>query len=149
MSLFNPSRDEVREFFFNTWSKYKQSQLLTDLEKIGLSVMLLHPEYQSVLDAPAQFKHQEYFPDFGETNPFLHMSLHLSILEQISINQPIGIAGIYEALKLKHQNEHQFEHNAQHDILDCLGETIWQAQRNNSALDSQQYLNLLQQKAQL
>ncbi len=149
MSLFNPSRDEVREFFFNTWSKYKQSQLLTDLEKIGLSVMLLHPEYHSVLDAPAQFKHQEYFPDFGETNPFLHMSLHLSILEQISINQPIGIAGIYEALKLKHQNEHQFEHNAQHDILDCLGETIWQAQRNNSALDSQQYLNLLQQKAQL
>jgi hypothetical protein len=95
------------------------------------------------LDSPEQFKRQEYFPEFGETNPFLHMSLHLSILEQISINQPIGIADIYEKLKLKHQNEHK----AQHDILECLGEVIWQAQRNNSAINSHYYLGLLQQKA--
>ena len=51
MSLFNPSRDEVREFFFNTWLKYKQLQMLSDLEKLSLNVMLLHPEYHSVLDA--------------------------------------------------------------------------------------------------
>ena len=147
MSLFNPSRDEVRDFFFNTWSQFKSQKPLTDLEKIALSVIHMHPEYQPILNAPAQFKHQEYFPEFGETNPFLHMSLHLSILEQISINQPIGIAGIYAALKLKHQNEHGFEHKAQHDILECLAESIWQAQRNNSALDSNTYLTLLQQKA--
>jgi Domain of unknown function (DUF1841) len=142
MSLFNPSRDEVREFFFDAWAKFKAQKPLTDLEKIGLGVMHMHPEYHRILDAPEQFKHQEYFPEFGETNPFLHMSLHLSILEQISINQPIGIAGIYEQLKLKHQDEH----NAQHDILDCLAETIWQAQRNNTALDSNNYVQLLQQK---
>ena len=146
MSLFNPSRDEVREFFFNTWSQFKTQQPLTDLEQIALSIIYMHPEYQPILDAPVQFKHQEYFPEFGETNPFLHMSLHLSILEQISINQPIGIAAIYAALKLKHQNEHSFEHKAQHDILECLGEVIWQAQRNNSAIDSNTYLTLLQQK---
>ena len=143
MSLFNPSRDEVREFFFNTWTQFKAQKPLTDLEKIALSVIHMHPEYQPILDAPAQFKHQEYFPEFGETNPFLHMSLHLSILEQISINQPIGITGIYATLKKKHQNEH----DAQHDILECLAESIWQAQRNNSALDSNTYLTLLQQKA--
>ena len=145
MSLFNPTRDEVREFFFNTWLKYKQLQVLTDLEKIGLSVMLLHPEYHAILDAPAQFKHQEYFPDFGVTNPFLHMSLHVSVLEQISINQPIGIAEIYKTLIVKHQNEH----DAIHDIIDCLGETIWQSQRNNTPLDSAYYLSLLQNKIQL
>ena len=143
MALFNPSRDEVRDFFFDTWAKYKAQQTLTDLEKIGLGVMHMHPEYHAILDAPARFKQQEYFPEHGETNPYLHMSLHLSILEQISINQPIGIADIYKQLKIKHQDEHA----AQHDILECLAETIWLAQRNNTGLDTEHYLQLLQQKA--
>jgi hypothetical protein len=142
MSLFNPSRDEVRDFFFGTWAKYKQKLPLSDLEKIGLSVMHMHPEYQAILDKPEHFKHQEYFPEFGETNPFLHMSLHLSILEQISINQPIGIASIYQELKLKLQEEHA----AQHEILEALAETIWLAQRNNTGLDAAHYLQLLQHK---
>jgi hypothetical protein len=147
MSLFNPSRDEVREFFFATWAKFKAQQTLTDLEKIAAGVMHMHPEYHVILDKPEQFKNQEYFPEFGETNPFLHMSLHLSVLEQISINQPIGIADIYAQLKLKHQSKHEAEHEAQHDILDCLAETIWQAQRTNSNIDGAQYIQLLQQKA--
>lgn len=143
MSLFNPSRDEVREFFFSTWQKFNQNLPLSPLEKISLNVIHMHPEYHAILNAPAQFKHQEYFPEFGETNPFLHMSLHLSIHEQISINQPIGIVGVYEQLKLKHQDEHL----AQHDILDCLAECIWSAQKNNVSLDANYYVQLLQQKA--
>lgn len=143
MSLFNPSRDEVRTFFFDAWAKFKAQKPLTDLEKIALEVIHMHAEYHAILDAPEQFRSQEYFPEFGETNPFLHMSLHLSVLEQISINQPIGIADIYQQLKLKHQNEH----NAQHNILECLGEVIWQAQRNNTALNANYYVQLLQQKA--
>ena len=142
MSLFNPSRDEVREFFFNAWAKFKAQKPLTDLEKIALGVMHMHPEYHAILSAPAQFKHQEYFPEFGETNPFLHMSLHLSMLEQISINQPIGIADIYHQLTLMHQEEHA----AQHAILECLGEAIWHAQHNNTALDTNYYVQLLQHK---
>ena len=142
MSLFNPSRDEVRAFFFEAWAKFKLAQTLTDLEKIALGVMHMHPEYHSILSQPEQFKHQDYFPEFGETNPFLHMSLHVSILEQISINQPTGIASIYAQLKLKQQDEH----DAQHVILECLAETIWQAQRNNTGMDSVHYLQLLQQK---
>lgn len=142
MSLFNPSRDEVRALFFEAWAKFKLTQTLTDLEKIALGVMHMHPEYHSILNQPEQFKHQDYFPEFGETNPFLHMSLHVSILEQISINQPTGIASIYAQLKLKQQDEH----DAQHAILECLAETIWQAQRNNTGMDSTHYLQLLQQK---
>ncbi len=145
MSLFNPSRDEVREFFYSAWDKFKAQKPLTDLEKIAISVMHMHPEYHAILDAPERFKHQEYFTEFGETNPFLHMSLHLSILEQISINQPIGIADIYAKLKLKHQTEH----DAQHDILECLAESIWSAQRNNTALDANYYVQLLQQKVSI
>ena len=142
MSLFNPSRDEVRTFFFEAWTKFKTQKSLTDLEKIALAVMQMHPEYHAILDNPEMFKHQDYFPEFGETNPFLHMSLHLSIHEQLSINQPIGITEIYTQLKLKHQ----LMHDAQHAILECLAETIWQAQRNNSSLDNAHYLQLLQQK---
>ncbi len=142
MSLFNPSRDEVRDFFFNTWSKFKQQQALTDLEKIAVEVIHLHPEYHAILDAPEQYKQQAYFPEQGETNPFLHMSLHLSVIEQISINQPIGITAIYKTLK----NKYQEEHSAQHDVLDCLAETIWQAQQNKTTIDATYYLQLLNKK---
>jgi hypothetical protein len=143
MSLYNPSRDEVREFFFESWRKFSSQLPLSHIEKIAVSVMHMHPEYHAILNAPEQYKHQAYFPEMGETNPFLHMSLHLSILEQISINQPIGIANIYAKLKLKYQEEHL----AQHDLLECLAETIWLAQRNQTSLDADHYITLLQQKA--
>jgi hypothetical protein len=142
MSLFNPSRDEVRDLFFNSWAKFKGQQALTDLEKLTISIIQMHPEYHPILDKPEQYKQQAYFPEQGETNPFLHMSLHLSVLEQISINQPTGIASIYTSLK----NKYQEEHSAQHDILDCLGETIWLAQQKKTGLDAVHYLELLHNK---
>lgn len=144
MSFFNPSRDQVREFFFNTWLKFKQNQMLEGVEKIGVQVMQMHPEYHAILDDSARFMHQQYFPEMGETNPFLHMSLHLSVLEQISINQPIGIATIHQQLLMQHKDAH----TAQHDLLDCLAETIWQAQRNKQGLDAEHYMRLMQQKVQ-
>jgi hypothetical protein len=94
------------------------------------------------LSHPEQFSQQEYFPEMGETNPFLHMSLHLSAIEQISINQPTGITHIYEKLKQQHLDTHP----AQHDILDCLAETIWNAQHNKTPLNSELYLELLNKR---
>ncbi len=142
MSLYNPSRDQARQFLFDAWAKFKQQAPLTDLEKIAVEVMQMHPEYHAILEAPERYMQQQYFPEMGETNPFLHLSLHLSVIEQIAINQPIGIKAIYEQLKQKHDDQHF----AQHDILDCLAETIWQSQRNNTPLDSTHYLGLLQQR---
>jgi len=142
MSLYNPSRDQARQFLFDAWAKFKQHTPLTDLEKIAVEVMQMHPEYHTILDAPERYMQQQYFPEMGETNPFLHLSLHLSVIEQIAINQPIGIKAIYEQLKQKHNDQHL----AQHDILDCLAETIWQSQRNNIPLDSAHYLGLLKQR---
>ena len=142
MSLFNPSRDQVRQFFFNTWALYSQQKPLSDLEKIALEVIQMHPEYHGILSHSEQFSQQEYFPEMGETNPFLHMSLHLSAIEQISINQPTGITQIYEKLKQQHLDTHP----AQHDILDCLAETIWNAQRNQTPLNSELYLELLNKR---
>ena len=65
MSLFNPSRDEVRDFFFNTWAKFKQQLTLTALEKIAVGVVQMHPEYHAILDKPEKYKLREYFPESG------------------------------------------------------------------------------------
>jgi hypothetical protein len=145
MSLYNPSRDQARQFLFNAWSKFKQIMILTDLEKIAVEVIQIHPEYHAVFDSPERFMQKQYFPEMGEANPFLHITLHLSVIEQISINQPIGITQIYDKL-LEHHND---KHMAYHDLIDCLAETIWHSQRNNKTLDSEHYLNLLKQKSGL
>lgn len=142
MSLFQPTRDQARQFLFDAWAKYQQQHTLTDLEKIAVDVISIHPEYHAVLSSAEQHKAQEYFPESGETNPFLHLNLHLSIIEQVQIDQPIGIKAHYQQLLTHFQDQHQ----AQHVLLDCLAESIWHAQRQQQPLDSQYYLNLIAEK---
>lgn len=144
MALFNPSRDEVRRFFFEAWRKYRATEPLTPLEGMAVEVIGMHPEYHAVLDTPEKYLEQEYFPEMGETNPFLHMSLHLSILEQLSIDQPPGIAAAYQSLR----NKHGEAHPAQHDLMECLAETVWRAQRERTAPDGATYLAKIQKAAQ-
>lgn len=143
MALFNPSRDEVRQFFFDAYAKFQQQQVLTALEKMAVNIIHMHPEYQPILAAPERYLQQAYFPEMGETNPFLHMSLHLSIQEQVSINQPIGITQAYGKLCTAYQEEH----TAQHALLECLAETIWLAQKNQTGLDAAHYLQLIETRA--
>ena len=140
--MFNPSRDQVRQFFFDAWRKYHQGEALSPLEAMALQVMLAHPEYHDILEAPEQFQGQEYFPEMGETNPFLHMSLHLSIMEQLSIDQPSGIVAIYHEMLAK-----LGEHAAQHVVLDCLAETVWRAQQDRAPPDGAAYLQRLRKAA--
>jgi len=142
MALFNPSRDQVRQFFFDTWAKFQQQAALTDIEKLAIEIIQMHPEYHAVLNAPERYLDQAYFPEMGETNPFLHMSLHLSILEQIAINQPPGIAAAYQSLLAKYDDVLM----AQHDLMDCLAETIWQSQRSRLPPDAEAYIACMQAK---
>ncbi|WP_374353235.1 DUF1841 family protein [Chitinimonas sp.] len=143
--MFSPSRDQARQFLFDSWAKYRQAQPLTDLEKIALAVILRHPEYHAMLDAPERYLARDYTPESGETNPFLHLSMHLAIEEQLSINQPHGVVELYRALCQHHGDEHR----AQHEMLDCLGEMIWQAQRSGTGPDGQLYLSCMRRKAGL
>jgi hypothetical protein len=140
--MFNPSRDEVRKFFFETWRKYSAREILTPLETQALDWVLEHPEYHALLNQPDQYLHQDYLPDFGAVNPFLHLSLHLSVSEQISIDQPPGIRAEYERLARKHGSFHE----AAHDVLECLGETIWKAQQTGTAPDGSAYLECVKRK---
>ena len=75
--MYHPSRDEVRRFFFDAWRKHKAGETLTDLERMTLAIMLLHPEYHAILDAPERYLEREWLPEDGQTNPFLHLAMHL------------------------------------------------------------------------
>jgi hypothetical protein len=137
--MFTPSRNDARSFFFDSWSKHQARQPLSDLEKVALAILLTHPEYHHILDQPQQYLEQEWFPEGGETNPFLHLSLHMALEEQRSIDQPFGIRSLYAQLALRLGDEHA----AQHEILECLAETIWQMQRDRSEPNLDLYLQLV------
>ena len=141
--MFTPSREEARRFFFDTWGKYRRSETLSPLEQITLELILLHPEYHALLDAPEESRERDFGPQSAQLNPFLHLSLHLAVEEQLSIDQPRGIRGLYEGLVRKTGSEH----DAKHDVLECLGETIWQAQRTGTAPDERAYLECIERKA--
>lgn len=139
--MFSPSRNQARRFLFDTWAKQRDGTPLTPLEKMALAVMLLHPEYHAQLDDPDKFLERDYLPENGETNPFLHLSMHLAIREQLSIDQPRGVVAHYRRLLA----ETASEHDAEHVLLDCLGEMLWQAQRAGGAPDPALYLGCLAQ----
>ena len=140
--MFNPSRDQVRDFFFQSWGKFKAGQPLTPLETIAVEHISQHAEYHPVLDHPEKHREQEWPPELGETNPFLHLAMHLSISEQLSIDQPPGIKAGYEGLLARTGDAHA----AQHVVMDCLGEMIWRAQRDGLPPDGVAYIECLKMK---
>jgi hypothetical protein len=133
--MFSPSRDQARSFFFDTWAKHRAGAALGGLETTALTVMLWHPEYHSLLDDRDRHLDRDFGPEQGGLNPFLHLSLHLAIEEQLAIDQPPGIVTAYRALVAQFADEHE----AKHAVLDCLGETIWTAQRNGRVPDGEAY----------
>lgn len=137
--MYAPTRDQAREFFFSTWRKYRGGSPLTGLEATALDILLLHPEYHAILDDPQDYAERDFSPDRGEINPFLHLSLHLAIDEQLSIDQPPGICAEYARLRERLGEAHA----AKHLLLECLGETLWHAQRSGTGLDAQRYLECL------
>lgn len=140
--MFNPSRDQVRQFFFGVWAKYRAGQPLAGAEQPALDAILTHPEYHALLDQPERYLERDYQPESGETNPFLHLSMHLAISEQLSVDQPPGIRARYQRLLARHGDAMP----AQHALMECLAEMIWQVQRYQSAFDSAAYLRCLDQQ---
>ncbi len=137
--MFNPTREQVRRFFFDAWRKYRDGAPLEGLETVAVEIALLHPEYHGVLDAPDRFVDRDYTPEDGQTNPFLHMSLHMAVAEQIGIDQPAGIRAEFERIAAARGDRHE----ALHAVLDCLGEVVWRAQRDRTAPDGEAYLECL------
>lgn len=134
--MFDPSREQVREMFFGAWRKYRAGQPLVGIESLALDVVLLHPEYHELLAQPARYRDKDYT---DESNPFLHMSLHLAFEEQLSIDQPPGVQQVFDRILFDKQNRHE----ALHEALECLAETVWRAQRDGTPPDARAYLDCL------
>lgn len=140
--MYNPTQIEVREFFFNIIAKDKAKTALTDLEKIALSIILQHSEYNTILNNKEKYLTYQWHVEDGNTNPFLHLSMHLTLIEQISIDQPSGIKDAFYQLCHKYGDEH----TAIHQLMDCLGEMLHQAQKYKTQPDVNLYLTCINNK---
>src|SRR5262245_58008521 len=116
--MFNPSRDEARRFLIDAWAKFRAGDPLSALERMAAELIALHPEYHAILEAPERNLDRDWRPEEGEANPFLHLSLHLAVAEQLAIDQPSGIRTEFERIRLARGDEHA----ALHAVLECLGE---------------------------
>lgn len=143
--MFKPSREQARKLFFDSWHKYRQQKILSGIEALAIEVIFLHPEYHDVLENADRNLDKDYLPEAGNINPFLHMSMHLAIKEQLSINQPIGICERFAQF----QKNIGSEHAAAHQVMECLAEMIWQAQRNQSIPDADIYFECLDRQLNL
>ena len=138
--LTGQDRGQTREVFFRAWRAHREGQPLEGVEKLIVQVVLRHPEYHSLLEHPEPARERDYFPESGETNPFLHLGMHIAIEEQLSIDQPRGIRGYYQKILMRLPDEHV----AQHHMMECLGEMLWQASRQATAPLETVYLDCLQ-----
>lgn len=142
-TMFNPSRDEVRRFLIDAWRKHRDGLPATPLEMLAGELIAGHPEYHALLESGDAAIDRDWLPEHGETNPFLHLSMHLSIREQVSIDQPAGVAAHHARLTRALGSALE----AEHVMMDCLGEMIWQAQRHHTAPDPAIYLDCLSKRS--
>jgi hypothetical protein len=144
--VFTPTKDDVRHFFCETWRKHRDRELLAPIEAMALDWILAHPEYHAELADADAAATAEYRVEDG-TNPFLHLSMHLAIAEQLSIDQPPGIRAAYERLATRLDDAH----SAAHAVMDCLGDVVWAAQRSGATLPademSARYLECIARRA--
>ncbi len=132
------SRDEVRQVYLGVWHKIQQQLVLEPMEALIADVIEIHPEYHALLAASDDIKQQEFTPEQGQTNPFLHMGMHITLREQAGTDRPAGIRAIHQKLVSKNG-----AHEAEHAMMECLGQTLWNAQRNNQPPDEDAYLDCL------
>ena len=135
--IFGQDRNELRQMYIDAWAKSTAGEVLSPLEAQIVAVIEDHPEYQSMLTAESLDK--SFTPESGQTNPFLHMGLHLAIREQVATNRPAGISAVFEQLRARLGDNHAAEHLAH----ECLAETLWEAQSNNTMPDEAAYLERL------
>lgn len=133
--FYGDSVSDTRKIFFESWGKYITKKPLEPVEQQIVDVIIDHPEYHQMLEKKVN-DDTAYFPEFGETNPFLHMGLHIAIREQVSTNRPAGITLVYQ--QLVRQKSSNLE--AEHAMMECLAESLWQAQRSSSMPNESEYL---------
>ncbi|MCX7054102.1 MAG: DUF1841 family protein [Proteobacteria bacterium] len=132
-------RASLRRMYVEAWRKHSASLPVEPVEDQIIRVVLLHPEYAQLLESGPAALGRDYTPEEGQTNPFLHMGLHLAIREQVATDRPAGIAVVHRSLAARLGDVH----DAEHAMIECLGEALWNAQRAGLPPDDAQYLESL------
>jgi len=138
--MFGQDRNQLRQMYLDAWRKQQNNEVMQPLEVMIAEVVSLHPEYHALLEQGEDALDKDFLPEMGEANPFMHMGMHIAIREQLSTDRPTGIVLAHKKLLLRLQNAHEVEHQ----IMECLGQSLWEAQRNNRAPDESQYLSCVQ-----
>lgn len=141
--MFSPTSDQVRDFFCEAARKSREGVPMTPLETMAADWAAQHPEYEADLADAEAARRAVYSVESGRTNPFLHLSMHLSISEQASIDQPPGIRQAVDLLAHRLGSLHE----AHHEVMECLGEMLWQAQRSGLPPDGQAYIDAVRRRA--
>ena len=141
--MFQPSQNDVRRFFCGAYARWREGLPLEPLQAMAARWIEQHPEYHAELADEAAALAAVYTVEEGRTNPFLHLSMHLSIDEQLAIDQPTGIR---QAVELRAARRNSL-HEAQHEVMDCLGEMVWASQRSGLPPDGQAYLEAVRRRA--
>lgn len=137
--MLGEDRDSLRRQFAAAWAKARAGQPLTALEHRVAEVIAAHPEYQPLLEGEPSLLQRDFNPDAGEGNPFLHMGLHLAIREQVATDRPAGIRAVHQRLTRRLGDPLA----AEHQMMECLGIALWEAQRFGHAPDEANYLHCL------
>lgn len=132
-------RAQLRALFFDAWNKHQRGVPLEGAEQMIVQVALRHPEYHGLLADSDAASDRDYSPVLGETNPFLHMAMHIAIEESIALDEPRGIRTLYPQLLARAADEHHLQHR----MMECLGEMLWRAQRDGRDPDTAAYLDCL------
>jgi hypothetical protein len=141
--MFNPSREDVRRFFCEAWRKRTGREPVTPIEAMALEWIDRHPEFHADLQRIDDALASDYSPERGRANPFLHLSMHLAVDEQLQIDQPPGIRAAFELLVRQHGSVHE----AAHVAMECLGETLWESQRSGTPPSNERYIGCIRSKA--
>ena len=141
--MFAPSQNDVRRFFCAVHRKQRDGAPLTPLEMVASDWIAEHPEYHADLADVDVALAAVFTVEGGRSNPFLHLSMHLSISEQIGIDQPRGVKQAFELLKHRLGSAHE----AQHEVMECLGEMMWTSQRSGLPPDGERYVECVRQRA--
>ena len=141
--MFAPSQDDVRRFFCEAHRKQRDGAPMTPLETLAADWIAEHPEYHADLADVKAALSKVYEVEAGRTNPFLHLSMHLTLTEQLSIDQPRGIRQAVELLAARRGSMHA----AQHEAMECLGEMMWASQRSGLPPDGDKYLECVRRRA--
>ena len=141
--MFQPSQNDVRRFFCAAHAKQQGGLPLDAMETIAARWIAEHPEYHAELADVDAALAAVYTVEDGRTNPFLHLSMHLSIEEQCSIDQPTGIRQAVRLLAARRSSLHA----AHHEVMECLGEMIWASQRSGLPPDGAAYIEAVRRRA--